>query len=60
MRHSFAPRVAQAPALWGRYILVKEFCLSWQDTGAPLDMDEIGLVAEMAGIWNEAQRMKNG
>ncbi len=59
MRHSYAPKGNGPPALFGRYILFRDYGIPWDDTGVPLDMDEIGMIVEMAGVWAEAQRMKD-
>ncbi len=58
MKHAYAPGGNPPPELFGRYILMKDYSIPWEDTGPPLDMDDIGSIAEMASVWNQAQEQK--
>ena len=59
MAHAFAPKVNAPPGLFGRYILMRDYGLGWEQTGAPLDADDIGELMQMVGVWNQAETMRN-
>ncbi len=58
MAHAYAPKAQPPPTLFARWLCVRELQLRWEDTGLPLLGWEIGLLAQLISIWNEAQEMK--
>ena len=58
MVHAYAPKANPSPALFARWLCVKELRLEWEDTGLPLLGWEISLLAQLISIWNEAQEIK--
>ena len=60
MEYAYAPSAANPPDLFMRYLFMKEFGIGWEDTGPPLSLDEIALVAQLVSVWNQAQALKSG
>lgn len=54
-----APSKVPAPELYARYTWVKELALKWEDTGEPLDSEDIGTLAKMLNIKHECDDLKS-
>lgn len=58
LMHAMAPSKVAAPVLYAKLTWVKELGLTWSELGG-IDHLELGLLAELVNIKNEAERIKS-